>query len=50
MPNDQPYEAHDLLDDAHYTWHGEWNYVELNPHVTPAHIMRIKRLPGRQQV
>jgi starch synthase (maltosyl-transferring) len=40
---DQPYQVHDLLNDAQYTWSGEFNYVELNPHVTPAHIFCIKQ-------
>jgi starch synthase (maltosyl-transferring) len=39
----ETYEMHDLLDDAHYTWTGEWNYVELNPYVVPAHILRLGR-------
>lgn len=40
---DQPYQAHDLLGDARYLWNGAHNYVELNPHVLPAHIFRIRR-------
>jgi starch synthase (maltosyl-transferring) len=40
----QPFEVHDLLGNAHYTWRGAWNYVELNPHVVPAHVFQI-RLP-----
>jgi starch synthase (maltosyl-transferring) len=40
---DQPYQLHDLLNDAQYTWSGEYNYVELNPHVTPAHIFWINQ-------
>ena len=28
---------------ARYTWHGARNYVQLNPHVVPAHIFRIRR-------
>ena len=39
----QPYQAHDLLSDARYLWSGERNYVELNPHVVPAHIFRLRR-------
>jgi len=38
----RPYEMHDLMDGARYTWHGEWNYVELNPHVLPAHVLRLE--------
>jgi starch synthase (maltosyl-transferring) len=40
---DKPYQLHDLLADAHYTWNGHWNYVELNPRVLPAHIFRIEQ-------
>ncbi len=36
----QPYQVHDLLTDAYYTW-GEHNYVELNPFVMPAHILKV---------
>jgi starch synthase (maltosyl-transferring) len=38
---DRPYVAHDLLGDARYTWRGEWNYVQLDPSVVPAHIFSI---------
>jgi starch synthase (maltosyl-transferring) len=38
---DQPYQVHDLLGDARYTWRGPWNYVELDPGVVPAHVFRI---------
>lgn len=40
---DQPYQAHDLLNDARYIWHGPRNYVELNPQVVPAHVFRLRR-------
>jgi starch synthase (maltosyl-transferring) len=40
---DKPYQLHDLLNDAQYTWSGEYNYVELNPHVSPAHIFWVKQ-------
>ncbi len=39
----QAYQVHDLLSDARYFWHGSRNYVELNPHVCPAHIFRVRR-------
>ena len=41
-PN-QPYQVHDLLNDAQYTWEGGSNYVELNPHVAPAHLFWIRQ-------
>jgi starch synthase (maltosyl-transferring) len=43
MSEDQPYQLHDLLTDARYLWQGRWNYVELNPHICPAHIFRVRR-------
>ncbi len=39
----QPYQVHDLLGDARFLWHGARNYVELNPHIVPAHIFRVRR-------
>jgi starch synthase (maltosyl-transferring) len=39
----QPYQAHDLLTDARYLWHGGRNYVELDPHNLPAHIFAVRR-------
>jgi starch synthase (maltosyl-transferring) len=39
----QPYQAHDLLTDARYLWHGARNYLELDPQTVPAHIFVIRR-------
>jgi starch synthase (maltosyl-transferring) len=39
----QAFQAHDLLTDSRYLWQGPRNYVELNPQVMPAHILRIRR-------
>lgn len=39
----QSYQLYDLLNDAQYTWWGEYNYVELNPHVSPAHLFWVKQ-------
>ena len=39
----QPYQVHDLLSDARYLWHGERNFVELDPHTCPAHIFQLRR-------
>ena len=36
-----PYAVHDLLTGARYTWQGPRNYVRLDPHVLPAHILRL---------
>lgn len=43
IPEDRPYQAHDLLTDARYMWTGRRNYVELNPHSVPAHIFRLRK-------
>jgi len=43
IPADQPFEVHDLLTDARYTWNGHHNFLELNPHTLPAHIFRVER-------
>lgn len=45
---DQPYLVHDLLSDDKYIWQGERNYVELNPHVLPANIFRIRKRLKRE--
>ena len=34
----------DLLTGERYTWHGPHNYVRLEPHKMPAHVLRIERL------
>ncbi len=39
---EEPYQVHDLLSDARYTWRGDRAYVELNPHAAPAHILRVR--------
>jgi starch synthase (maltosyl-transferring) len=39
----QPYGVVDLITQASYQWHGEWNYVEINPHGLPFHCFQILR-------
>jgi starch synthase (maltosyl-transferring) len=43
LDTSKPFQVHDLLSGARHTWHGGRNYVQLNPHVVPAHIFRIRR-------
>jgi starch synthase (maltosyl-transferring) len=43
IAEDAPYEVYDVLADARYRWKGAWNYIELRPDVTPAHIFQIER-------
>jgi starch synthase (maltosyl-transferring) len=40
---DSPYLVHDLLSGERYTWHGNRNWVRLDPHIQPAHILRVER-------
>ncbi len=44
----QPYLVHDLLSKEKYIWHGARNYVELEPHVIPAHIFRLMKKLKRE--
>jgi len=39
----KPFQVHDLIRGARYTWQGARNFVKLNPAVLPAHIFRIRR-------
>ncbi|HJT15905.1 MAG TPA: alpha-1,4-glucan--maltose-1-phosphate maltosyltransferase [Thermoanaerobaculia bacterium] len=43
VDTNRPFQVHDLLSGARYTWHGGRNYIQLNPQVVPAHIFRIRR-------
>lgn len=38
------YIMHDLLSGNRYTWHHEWNYVELHPSLMPVHVFRIEEV------
>ncbi len=44
----QPYLCHDLLSDDKYIWYGERNFVQLNPHVLPAHIFKLRKRMKRE--
>jgi starch synthase (maltosyl-transferring) len=39
---DDTFTAHDLLDDATYTWRGAWNYVRLDPWVRQGHVLVLR--------
>ena len=43
LPEDRPFQVHDLLSEARFLWQGSRNYVSLNPEHSPAHIFRIRR-------
>jgi starch synthase (maltosyl-transferring) len=48
IPPDQPYLVHELLTDDKYIWHGEKNYVQLDPRVSPGHIFRVRKRMKRE--
>jgi starch synthase (maltosyl-transferring) len=37
------YQVHDLLTDARFLWHGEANFVRLDPGSANAHILRLRK-------
>ena len=39
----RPYQMHDLLADGRYLWHGDRNFVALDPQVVPAHVFRVRQ-------
>lgn len=43
IPTEGPFQAHDLLSEARFLWHGSRNYVELMPETLPAHILRVRK-------
>jgi starch synthase (maltosyl-transferring) len=45
----RPFQAHDLLTDAHYLWQGPRNYVQIDPHSSPAQIFRLRRQVRTEQ-
>jgi starch synthase (maltosyl-transferring) len=40
---DERFQVHDLVSEARYGWTGSRNYVELDPHVMPVHVFRIRK-------
>lgn len=43
LDQQHPFQVQDLLTNAYYRWQGPRNYVELNPHSAPAHILCVRR-------
>jgi starch synthase (maltosyl-transferring) len=43
LDSQDTFTAHDLLSGATYRW-GEENYVRLDPHEQPAHVLHVRRL------
>jgi starch synthase (maltosyl-transferring) len=43
LERDQQFQVHDLLTGARFLWQGARNFVQLDPHQVPAHILRLRR-------
>ncbi len=43
VPQDQPFQMHDLLTDARYRWQGNRAVVGLDPGTSPAHVFAVRR-------
>lgn len=41
LPHEHPFRVEDLFSGIGYEWNGEWNYVELDPALMPAHVFRV---------
>jgi starch synthase (maltosyl-transferring) len=48
IPDDQSYLVHDLLSGDKHIWHGSRNYVQIDPHVSPAHILLVRKRMKRE--
>ena len=42
------YQVHDLITGARFLWHGARNFVQLDPHRSPAHVFRVHRRVHRE--
>lgn len=43
LPHGKPFQVHDLLDNRRYLWNSGRNFIQLEPHTSPAHIFRLRR-------
>ncbi|CAN5333102.1 alpha-1,4-glucan--maltose-1-phosphate maltosyltransferase [soil metagenome] len=43
VPPGHSFQVHDLLSDQHFLWEGDYHYVRLDPHYTPAHVFVVRR-------
>ena len=41
--DDEGYQVHELIGEARYLWHGDSNFVILDPHASPAQVFRVRR-------
>jgi len=43
MAPQQAYQMHDLISGARFLWHGDRNFVSLDPQRSPVHVMQLRR-------
>ena len=43
MQPQQSYQMHDAISGAYFQWHGDRNFVSLDPHRSPVHVMQLRR-------
>ncbi|HUO84820.1 MAG TPA: hypothetical protein VM534_06860, partial [Thermoanaerobaculia bacterium] len=43
IDDEHQFQVHDLITGSRFLWQGSPNYVELDPHVVPAHLFRVRR-------
>jgi starch synthase (maltosyl-transferring) len=48
IPENQTYLVHELLTEEKFIWHGERNYVELDPHKHPGRIFHVRKRMKRE--
>jgi len=44
----ETYQVEDLLTGERFFWTGSRNFISLNPHTRPAHILRVRHRAGRE--
>lgn len=40
---DQSFQVHDLITGVRFFWTGDTNFVQLDPHVSPAYVFKVMR-------
>ena len=46
---EKQFQMHDLLSGQRFLWQGGRNFVQLDPHHSPAHVFRLRRRVRREQ-
>jgi starch synthase (maltosyl-transferring) len=43
LEKERSFQMHDLVSDARYLWHADYNYLEIDPEAVPVQVFRIRR-------